>query len=244
MECKEVCEKMGDYIEQQLSQEEIKQFEEHMKDCKDCQAKYEKLEKLMIKLKNVKEVTPRKSLKEDIMQNIKNMEAKKKKAKIIHFRRYMYLASGFLFFIVGAYAINNLSVSPMEIEAEKEGIEVYSKGIATDIEPKAKVRSLEESFFYEKDITEDMKTKVFNYDMVMYKDDNYSIYFENRSKDEVYLSIEDIDGNIIGETLLIEGKATGELNFKSEQEEQEKIYSVKLQSKDKNLYGYLKIEKK
>ena len=106
---------MFDYIEHQLSQQEIKDFEEHMKDCKNCQNEYYKLEKLTVKLKNIKDIQPPNNLKYKILENIKN-EAKqqKKKSKIAYFKKYSYVAATMIVFLGGFYMLKALENSPVK----------------------------------------------------------------------------------------------------------------------------------
>lgn len=115
MNCREICNKMFDYIEHQLSQQEIKDFEEHMKDCKNCQNEYYKLEKLTVKLKNIKDIQPPNNLKYKILENIKN-EAKqqKKKSKIAYFKKYSYVAATMIVFLGGFYMLKALENSPVK----------------------------------------------------------------------------------------------------------------------------------
>lgn len=115
MNCREICSKMFDYIEHQLSQQEIKDFEEHMKDCKNCQNEYYKLEKLTVKLKNIKDIQPPNNLKYKILENIKN-EAKqqKKKSKIAYFKKYSYVAATMIVFLGGFYMLKALENSPVK----------------------------------------------------------------------------------------------------------------------------------
>ena len=115
MDCKEVCDKMYDYVEHQLSQQEIIKFEEHMKDCKHCQDEYYKLEKLIVKLKNIKDIEPPTNLKYKILDNIKNQtQQQNKKAKIIYFKKYSYVAATMIFFIGGFYILKAIENSPIK----------------------------------------------------------------------------------------------------------------------------------
>lgn len=112
MDCREVCEKIYDYIEHQLSQEELKDFEEHMKDCKHCQDEYYELEKVIVKLKNVKDIEPPKHLKDKILDNIKKEE--KQISKILYFKKYSYVAATIVIFICGFYVIKAIENVPIK----------------------------------------------------------------------------------------------------------------------------------
>lgn len=102
MNCNDVCEKMYDYIENQLSQQDLKAFEEHMKNCTYCQQQYEQTEKLLIKLKNIKDIEPPKHLKYKILENIKKEQNPK---KIIYFKKYSYVAATIAIFICSFYTL-------------------------------------------------------------------------------------------------------------------------------------------
>ncbi|MFR4987063.1 MAG: zf-HC2 domain-containing protein [Lachnospirales bacterium] len=113
MDCGKVCNKMYDYIEHQLPQAEIIEFEEHMKGCKQCQDEYYKLEKIIVKLKNIKDIEPPSNLKYKILDSIKSEEKEhSKKAKIIYFKKYSYVAATMIFFIGGFYILKSIENSP------------------------------------------------------------------------------------------------------------------------------------
>ena len=115
MNCREVCNKMFDYIEHQLSQQEIKEFEEHMKDCKNCQDEYYKLEKLIVKLKNIKDIEPPNNLKYKILENIKSeIKEQNKKSNIIYFKKYSYIAATMILFVGGFYTLKAIENSPVK----------------------------------------------------------------------------------------------------------------------------------
>lgn len=162
MDCREVCEKMYDYIEHQLSQEELKAFEEHMKDCKHCQDEYYKLEKITVKLKNIKDIDPPKDLKYKILENIKKEE--KQAPKILYFKKYSYVAATIAIFICGFYIIKAMENSPVKnniyiaqnIEQSTENItehiEQTTSPLSTEIEGRELKENIEPS-------TQDITTK-------------------------------------------------------------------------------------
>ena len=164
MDCREVCEKMYDYIEHQLSQEELKAFEEHMKDCKHCQDEYYKLEKITVKLKNIKDIDPPKDLKYKILENIKKEE--KQAPKILYFKKYSYVAATIAIFICGFYIIKAMENSPVKnniyiaqnIEQPTENItehidqttspsstEIEGRELKENIEPSTEAITVEET---------------------------------------------------------------------------------------------------
>lgn len=67
------CEKLYEYFNDQLSEEEKKEFEEHLKTCKECQDELNDLNILNESLPyQVERVTPPKEMKSRIMNNILN----------------------------------------------------------------------------------------------------------------------------------------------------------------------------
>lgn len=241
MKCEEACDKMIDYIDQQLPQEELKPFEEHMKNCATCQEEFENLEKLIIKLKNIKDLNPSDNLKRRILSNIETLDNKKNKIiKVNFYKKYLYIASSIfvLFSCVYLFKYNQNSNITISIE---EMNTTYSDNI-----PKLRdVREaiIKENYTYSKNITKDMKTKIFRHDFVMLQDNICSIYFENTGLSDVVIRIEDIDGNI-NNSISILPKTSNTFSFKSSQQQKEQIYSVILECKDKSLSGNLKIETK
>ena len=130
MNCKEVCEKMYDYIEHQLLEKDAKYFEEHMKGCTSCQEEYYRVEKLIVKLKNIKDIEPPKELKNKILITIKE---EKKKSKILYFRKYSYIAATIVIFVGGLYTLKNIDNNVIEdnvynIEKIKEDMLIDENG--------------------------------------------------------------------------------------------------------------------
>lgn len=192
MDCREVCEKIYDYIEHQLSQEELKEFEEHMKGCKHCQDEYYELEKVIVRLKNVKDIEPPKYLKDKILENIKKEE--KQVSKILYFKKYSYVAATIAIFICGFYVIKAIENSTIKnnvynvkiIEKSTEDItETTSdltmkiKGRELNIEPSTEAITLEETI--NKETIEQTK------DVIAQKDENVSRIASR--------SVEDVSGD-------------------------------------------------
>ncbi|WP_317368073.1 zf-HC2 domain-containing protein [uncultured Tyzzerella sp.] len=135
MNCREVCNKMYDYIEHHISQAEAIEFESHMKDCKKCQDEYYKREKVIIKLKNIKDIEPPSDLKHKILYSIKNeQKTQKKSSKIAYFKRYSYVAAVMILFIGGFYTIKIMENSPVKNDIYNvNSLENY-----TDVQKKTK----------------------------------------------------------------------------------------------------------
>lgn len=109
LKCEEVLNKMSDYIDNYLPENEKIQFEDHMKSCKSCEKEFDDLEKIILKLKNIEDIEPPAHLKDSIMASIK-LEEKNSKNNIVVFKRYSSLVATLLVFVIGAYVVN---FSPM-----------------------------------------------------------------------------------------------------------------------------------
>ena len=323
MDCKEVCEKMSDYIEYQLSEEETKQFEEHMKECKHCQDEYYNLEKLIVKLKNIKDIEPPSDLKYKILDSIKKEQ--KQKPKILYFKKYSYVAATIAIFIGGFYILTAIENSPIKSELYNENniekytqtnsennslknvetfeqstsenitevqknitnstindnlkqesyiqeqINVYTENttqtitdtqnIATprvanqepdlqneNIQPFNNSRMLQQdvnnNYLYEKTLDQESDLQLFKHDILLYKNQVCSVYFENTSNEDVILYVEDIDGNKVSQDTIVEKNSNNIMEFYILDENLEQgIYTINVKALDKNIItGYLKVE--
>lgn len=209
MNCREVCNKMFDYIEHQLSQQELKNFEEHMKDCKNCQDEYYKLEKLIVKLKNVKDIEPPNNLKYKILENIKNeVKDKNKKSNIIYFKKYSYVAATMILFLGGFYILKAIENSPIKNDIYnatkivdysttesknniiEKNIEVTTENITettTIIEKETKInnRNIEKPAETTTIVKEQTKQKIDNKEVVTQEDLTIA---ENNSKEDININ--------------------------------------------------------
>ncbi|MFI3230815.1 MAG: zf-HC2 domain-containing protein [bacterium] len=105
LKCEEVLDKMSDYIDNYLPENEKIEFENHMKTCKACEKEFDDLEKIILKLKHIEDLEPPEYLKDSIMMRIKQ-EEKTSKNNIIVFKRYSSLVATLLVFVVGGYIVN------------------------------------------------------------------------------------------------------------------------------------------
>ncbi len=105
LKCEEVLDKMSDYIDNYLPENEKIEFENHMKTCKSCEKEFDDLEKIILKLKHIEDREPPEYLKDSIMMRIKQ-EEKTSKNNIIVFKRYSSLVATLLVFVIGAYIAN------------------------------------------------------------------------------------------------------------------------------------------
>ncbi len=264
MDCKEVCEKIYDYIEHHLIEKEAKHFEEHMKDCTFCQEEYYKIEKLIVKLKNIKDIEPPKELRNNILINIKKEE---KKYKILHFKKYSYIAATVAVFIIGAYTLNNTDNSFIEnkiynvkddkehIIDSKENMRISKRSIETDekvdfstgIENGTAYSSelkenILDDYLYEKNIKKENLIKEFKHDVGLSKDQICKIYFENKSNQNVTLYVQDIDSNKVSQEIVVEKKSKNNFEFFIPDEKSEKdVYTINIKG-DNYIDGYLKVE--
>lgn len=270
MDCKEVCNKMCDYIEHQLSQKEILIFEKHMKDCKQCQEEYYRLEKLIIKLKNIKDIEPPDNLKIKILDSIRNeVDKKDKKLNVIYLKKYSYVAVTLIFFISGFYILKNVNkiqiptrmYSVIKIGDNKSSKSLEEKTDLSDnidlkkekryVESKEKLntsRALQidnsDSYLYEKKFSKEDNMENFKYDIPLYNDEVCNVYFENDSDNNIILFIENIDGKKVSNDIIVEKDSSNNMRFYMKEGDLEQdVYTVNVQITDKNIIeGYLKIE--
>lgn len=260
MNCNEVCEKMYDYIENQLSQQDLKSFEEHMKNCTHCQQQYEQTEKLLIKLKNIKDVEPPKHLKYKILDNIKKEEKSK---KIIYFKKYSYVAAAIAIFVCSFYTLKiienytqkaTLYTNSQNNKTKTRQIEQSSEQQVDLQQPAKASRSIDtqnnltsdnqnNNYFYTKNITKDENTKIFKYDIALYKNYICNISFENNDNENVVLYVEDIDGNKISQDTFVLKNDTANMEFYITNEDfEEGVFTIVAETKGKSLNGLLNIE--
>lgn len=102
MDCKDAEQQMSNYIEEEITEEEKKIFEEHMQSCNKCEAEFCKFEKIIRSLKNVKDVEPSYELKSKIIGAIS--KENKKMGKILPFkiRKISYVAV-IIMALIGTY---------------------------------------------------------------------------------------------------------------------------------------------
>ena len=255
MECKDIHDKIYDYIEQQLSKEEATKFEEHMKKCNFCQEEYYKIEKIIIKLKNIKDVEPPKYLKDNILEKIKKEE--KNKFKLLKTKKYCYAATTVSIIIGGAYALkayDNTKNSLYNVDGAREVQEYNMKNgraikevteICTDAVDSSsysfKYLDGEEPYLYEKELKKEDEIDLFKHEILLYKDKVLKIYFENKSNDEIKLYVEDINENKVVNEILLDEIEREEIEISIDDENIEKnLYTINIEGD--NIEGHLKIE--
>lgn len=260
MNCNQVCEKMYDYIENQLSQQDLKAFEEHMKNCTHCQQQYEQTQKLLIKLKNIKDIEPPTYLKYKILENIKKEEKSK---KIIYFKKYRYIAV-----TIGILACSFYTLKIIENYTQKTTLYTNTQNLSktrqieqpqqseqqADFQPPAKTKAIEpqsqptsntenNNYSYTKNITKDDKTKIFKHDIALYKNYICNVSFENNDNKNVILYVEDIDGNKVSTDTLVLKNNSGNMQFYINNEDfQQDVFTIVVETKGENLNGLLNIE--
>lgn len=246
MECREIREKIFEYIEHNLSQKEVFEFEEHMQNCKDCQEEYEQREKIMIRLKNLKDVEPPKNLKNKIMENVIKEQSKR---KIVNFKRYSLIAASFLIFIVG-YIFNNKSLN---INTTNEVQEPIQNNISRSLEPvpfnEEETQMFNEEinlpYIYEKNITLEDDFRFFEHYITIKENQKCNLEFKNNSDNNILIYIENIDGEKISNDYELKTKNEHiSINLNSIDEKiKEGVYVINIKSESKNnIEAYFKAE--
>ena len=100
------------------------------------------------------------------------------------------------------------------------------------------------NYLYEKTLDEESNLQLFKHDILLYKNQVCSVYFENTSNEEVILYVEDIDGNKVSQDTIVEKNSNNVMKFYIVDENLEQgIYTINVESLDKNIItGYLKVE--
>ena len=77
MSCHDIQEKLNDYIEQELSEEQSRQIEMHLNTCPECREELSDLKVVLSLTRNLDEVEPPPFLAKRIMANVRELPAKK-----------------------------------------------------------------------------------------------------------------------------------------------------------------------
>ena len=101
MDCKQIRDLFSNYIEQQLDEKELIDFEKHMKECEECGYEFYEFEKMILKIKQIKDLEPPGDLKSKIMAKVIAEENRRLNNKILNFRKYFSVAATFLVIFVG-----------------------------------------------------------------------------------------------------------------------------------------------
>ncbi|WP_250277865.1 anti-sigma factor family protein [[Clostridium] colinum] len=263
MDCREVCDKIYEYIEHQLSQKEIIEFEEHMKNCKHCQEEYYDLEKIIVRLKNIKDVEPPKDLKYKILDNIK--KENKNKSKIVYWKRYSYAAVTISMLFGGMYMLKNINNTPIKNDIYtatktsrsitntetiiEENNHIPNVANEDNINENAifnnsrSIDNSENKYLYDKFIKKENNINIFKHDIALNKNEVCNIYFENKSDKSINLYVEDIDGNKVSEDTIINGNSSDNIEFFILDENiEQNVYTVTIDGNGKEIEGYFKIE--
>lgn len=210
MDCQKALDKMSEYIDYQLSDEESIIFENHMKDCENCQKEFATLENIVLKLKNIEDIEPPSYLKENIMKAIIEDSKPKKfldfkvNSNIINFgKKYSLVASILLFFVVYNTFIkttpqeqiqpNMENARAMQMSFDDNSGIVENRGISLPTAP----------YNYEKTILEEDEMNLFSHYISLEKGMFCEFSFENTSNHNVRIHLENSQGQSVYESSII-----------------------------------------
>ena len=237
MECKDINEKIYDYIEQQLSEEEMIKFEKHMVNCKSCQENYYRTEKIMIKLKNIEDIEPPIYLKHNILKKVRE---EKNVLKILRFKKYSYVAIFIFSVIVTSYSLGisnrvkdgTYDINYFDLKSKNDfslNDNLYNSKIIND-----------GHYVLEKEIRKEDKLNLFKYEILLHKDKVLKIYFENRSNHNVNLYVNDTKGNKIYKDFIISKNKNHRVELYTGKDIENDLYTINIEGD--NIEGYVKIE--
>lgn len=264
MECKDITYKFSEYIDNNLSEEELIIFEEHINKCKKCQKELNDFKKMVLDLKNIEDLEPPKNLKSKIMNNIKeNSNSKQIKYKTIIFRRYSYAAVLVFAILIGGITLSRLKLDGVNnLEDKNKDLEVASfeenynnRSIInqndTNIQDNRIIldnevsKNLDESINIKSGtFNEEPGKSYFEYEMNIEENTSIKILVNNKSDTDISIHLEDPYKNRIGEIYVIKRDNSDFITFEIKNVHENPVYSVKFQTVDKSkvLKGDWRIE--
>ena len=115
--CEDMAVIMSLYIDNELNDEELEHFENHLKQCPACKEEMKQLKEMLFQVRNLEEIELPKGFHEEVMKKIQDTNKIKPKGK---FRRYGLVASMFLMLAsIGIFLSNDNSVEDFGMHAEQ-----------------------------------------------------------------------------------------------------------------------------
>lgn len=203
MNCDEARDKMSEYIDYQMRDEELEAFENHMKDCESCQNEFAILESMVLKLKNIEDIEPPSYLSENIMNAIMKEVTQK---KVVPFRRYSLVASILAFFVVCGvvsrviperqsydYDLPNARTMQIAFDDSNESV-IEGRGIAIPTAP----------YNYEKNLSLTDEMMLFSHYVLLQDDMTLTFHFSNTSNYDIRIYLENSNGESVYPSSVIE----------------------------------------
>lgn len=174
LKCEEALDKMSDYIDNYLPEQEKIEFENHMKICKSCQQEFDDLEKIILKLKHIEDIEPPDYLKSKIMEKIK-LEEKNSKNNILVFKQYYSMAAVLLIFIIGMYISDVSSILSTDNKSNIKLIQQDDNQDINNIEDTSSMQSMARGIITDEESNIASIGNMHSIDAIPANDDYYSI---------------------------------------------------------------------
>ena len=150
MSCHNIQEKLNDYIEQELSEEQSRQIEMHLNTCPECRAELSELKTVLSLTRNLDAVDPPPFLAKRIMANVRELPAKKSLLNRlfffpVHVPAGVLTATIILFFSFSIYMIEKPGDDVLQISGD-----YMVKRVETPEAPLATVNDASRPLNYEK----------------------------------------------------------------------------------------------
>lgn len=104
--CREIQCLLSDYLENTLSQDELKEVAGHLDDCSACRGKKEKIEELIFKLSDLQEEVP--FFLKNRLLNIPDAVEKKKSVASLYFPKWLAAAVGTIILFLNLFYFTNI----------------------------------------------------------------------------------------------------------------------------------------
>lgn len=113
MKCKECQEKVVQYLQHELDEDEKKRFEKHLSDCKDCQVVIKKTEELMQVIENSPVNEPSANLRSNFMEDLEVEKSKSgsPKASQVYLTQSFYRVAAAIALLVVGFSAGTLMSS-------------------------------------------------------------------------------------------------------------------------------------
>lgn len=256
MDCKKISQKMMDYNDVQLKDDEIIEFENHMKNCAKCRKEFDEITNTLKSLKLIEELEVPTHINQNIM---KILERNKNRKKIYIKNISLLVCVGSIISII--YIVNIKDINQKTSPVTQSNIPKLKTPATFSLNE----NTLKEKVNINKDIKEDIKEDI-NIKEEVNKDDKISHYkkgiyamnknimsimFENKSNNRVSLYVTNKYENIISEKFTIQANNTFNEEIHLKLYDKNNLYNINMEIiedkynksiKNNFLNGYIKVE--
>ena len=103
MDCPQIRELISSYIDKELSEEEVLEFEKHIKSCKDCYDEYLSLLKVVKRINSIEELPLPEDFKEELSNKLGEIKMEESKSKMHIHKRFSNWKSLAAIFVIGVF---------------------------------------------------------------------------------------------------------------------------------------------